>query len=88
MLGEIMKATVAFGKDIPQNNGRDAFDREEEYLKDIEGTTILFSVTGEGIGTKYTFREAPAFDGSVNEEVKEEVKEVKSEEIKEVEEIL
>lgn len=61
MIWEIMKATVAFGKDIPQNNGRDAFDWEESFLKDMKDLYVVFSVSGEGIWTRYTFKEAKPF---------------------------
>ena len=61
LLGEMMKATVAFGQSIPQKNGRDAFDWEEEYLDKFVGEFLVFAVTGEGIWTKYTFKSALPF---------------------------
>lgn len=78
LIGEMMKATIAFGKEIPQNNGRDKYDWEEEYIKDFIWQSLVFSVSWEGIGTKYTFKEAK-FEKNIEE---------KSDEIKEVEKIL
>lgn len=71
MIWDILKSTIAFGEDIPQNNGRDAFDWEEPYMEKLPGTYFMFSVSGESLGTKYTFKEAKAFgDSSI---VKEEI---------------
>lgn len=71
MIGNILKSTIAFGEAIPQNNGRDAYDWEESYMEKLPGTYFMFSVTGELLGTEYTFKEAKAFgDSSI---VKEEI---------------
>lgn len=82
MLWEMMKASVAFWQDIPQNNGRDAFDWEERYLESIVWEYLVFAVTWEGIGTKYTFKSSWPFTLPEDNVVE------KSEEIKEVEKIL
>lgn len=73
MIWDILKSTIAFGEDIPQDKGRDKFDWEESYMEKLPGTYFMFSVSGEGIGTKYTFKEWKVFgDSSI---VKEEKKE-------------
>lgn len=61
-LGAICKATNAFGKDIPQENGRDKWDWEDEYIATLPGNYVIFSVSGEWLGTKYTFKEGKMFN--------------------------
>lgn len=75
MIWNILKSTIAFGEAIPQNNGRDAYDWEESYMEKLPGTYFMFSVTGELLGTEYTFKEAKAFGETsvIKEEKKEEI---------------
>lgn len=61
-LWAICKATVAFGKQIPQENGRDKRDREDEYVETLPGTYVVFAVSGEGLWTEYTFKEGKMFN--------------------------
>lgn len=74
MLWDILKATIAFGEEIPQTKGRDAFDWEEKWMEKLPGTYVVFSVTGEWLGTTYTFKEGKAFGdvSAVKEIAKEE----------------
>ena len=75
-LAAICKATVAFGKQIPQENGRDKRDWEDEYIAMLPWTYVLFSVSGEWLGTEYTYKEGKMFgDTSVVKEEKKEVSE-------------
>lgn len=70
-LQEIMRATKI--EDVPvDENGKEQFDWEDEFLKDMEWVFFKFNVTWTWLDTKYTFKEVKPF-GGIKEITKDEI---------------